>query len=107
MRSDQGCSCSSGYNSREITLISTVWALVGAEVELARLKGENAELSGLLETRTVVERAKGIVQRSLGISEAGADLILREESRKKNKSLKEVAESFVFDDESKRRKVSA
>jgi signal transduction protein with GAF and PtsI domain len=95
------------YSSREISLISTVGALVGAEVELARLKGENAELSGLLETRTVVERAKGIVQRSLGISEAGADLILREESRKKNKSLKEVAESVVVGDQTKDRRIPA
>ncbi len=95
------------YSSREISLISTVGALVGAEVELARLKGENAELSGLLETRTVVERAKGIVQRSLGISEAGADLILREESRKKNKSLKEVAESLVVGDQIKDRRIPA
>jgi signal transduction protein with GAF and PtsI domain len=95
------------YSSREISLISTVGALVGAEVELTRLESENAELSDLLKTRTSVERAKGIVQRSLGIREAGADLILREESRKRNKSLKEVAESVVFGDEAKHPRIPA
>src|ERR1700686_3639913 len=61
------------YSPREISLISTVGALVGAEVELARLVGENAELLDLLETRIIVERAKAILQRSLGISEIGAN----------------------------------
>ena len=64
---------------------------MGAEIELARLEGENAELSDRLESRTVIERAKGILQRSLGISEAGADLILQEESRKTSKNIGEVA----------------
>jgi signal transduction protein with GAF and PtsI domain len=89
------------YTSREISLISTVGALVGAEVELARLAGENADLSDLLETRIIVERAKGILQRSLGVSEIGADLILQEEGRKTRKALKEVAAWLVFSDESK------
>ena len=95
------------YSSREIGLISTVGVLVGAEVELARLSGENAELSDMLETSTMVERAKGILQRSLGISEIGADMILKEEGRKTRKSVKEVAASVVLDDESKRRNVSS
>lgn len=89
------------YSAREISLISTVGTLVGAEVELARLSDENAELADALETRGITERAKGILQRSLGISERGADLILQEQGRKSCKSLKSVAESVVSEDESK------
>jgi len=91
------------YSAREISLLSTIGALVGAEVELARLEGENAELSDLLKTRTTIERAKGILQRSLGINETGAGLILQEESRKSGQSIHEVAESFIQGDEPKQR----
>jgi signal transduction protein with GAF and PtsI domain len=90
------------YSPREIGLISTIGALVGAEIEMARLESENADLSDQLETRTIVERAKGILQRSLGINELGADMILQEESRKRGKPLKQVAESVLFGDELKR-----
>jgi uroporphyrinogen-III synthase len=92
------------YSERQISLLSTIGALIGAEVELARLEGENAELSDLLETRTTVMRAIGILQRSLGISEAGADLILQEEGRKKRLTIRQVAESVVQGDEEKRRR---
>src|SRR2546422_1317834 len=47
------------YPRREIQLISTIGFLVGAEIEMARLEGENSQLSEQLETRKVVERAKG------------------------------------------------
>jgi AmiR/NasT family two-component response regulator len=36
---------------------------------MARLEGENSELSEPLETRKVIERAKGILQRDLQLSE--------------------------------------
>ena len=60
------------YSRREIQLISTIGFLVGAEIEMARLEGENSQLSEQLETRKVVERAKGILQRDLGLSEEEA-----------------------------------
>jgi hypothetical protein len=43
----------------EIQLISTLGFIVGAEIEMARLEGENVELTEQLETRKVVDRAKG------------------------------------------------
>ena len=47
------------YTEREIKLISTIGFLVGAEIEMARLESENLHLSEKLETRKLVERAKG------------------------------------------------
>jgi uroporphyrinogen-III synthase len=41
-------------------LISTIGFLVGAEIELARLETGNGQLSERLETRKVVDRAKGV-----------------------------------------------
>src|SRR5260370_10200578 len=51
------------YSDRQIRLLSAVGLLVGAEIELARLDSENSQLSARLDTRKVVERAKGIMHR--------------------------------------------
>jgi signal transduction protein with GAF and PtsI domain len=90
------------YTRREIHLISTMGFLVGAEIAMARLEAENIELSEQLESRKVVERAKGILQRELKVSEEEAYLTLQRQSRQRRKSMKEVAEAIVLSDEVKR-----
>jgi uroporphyrinogen-III synthase len=85
-------------------LIATVGFLVGAEIERARLESENLQLSGELEARKIVERAKGILQRELKISEEDAYLTLQRESRQRRKSMKEVAEALILSEELKRRR---
>src|SRR5580698_9106633 len=87
------------YRRREIRLISTVGFLVGAEIEMARLEDANSTLSEQLQTRKVVERAKGILQRDLGLSEEQAYLTLQRQSRQKRKPMKEIAEAIVLSDE--------
>src|ERR1700678_1505838 len=87
------------YRRREIRLISTVGFLVGAEIEMARLEEANTNLSEQLQTRKVVERAKGILQRELGLSEEQAYLTLQRQSRQKRKAMKEIAEAIVLSDE--------
>src|ERR1700719_2241092 len=84
------------YRRREIRLISTVGFLVGAEIEMARLEDANSNLSEQLQTRKVVERAKGILQRDLGLSEEQAYLTLQRQSRQKPKAMKEIAEAIVL-----------
>jgi len=90
------------YSKRQIQLISTIGFLVGAEIEMARLEGENSHLSQQLETRKLVERAKGILQRDLGLTEEQAYLALQRQSRQKRRTMKEVAEAVVLSDEVKR-----
>ncbi len=90
------------YSQRQIRLISTIGFLVGAEIEMARLESENVELAERLETRKLVERAKGILQRDLGFNEEQAYLALQRQSRQKRISMKEVAEAIVLSDEVKR-----
>jgi uroporphyrinogen-III synthase len=87
------------YTDRQIRLISAVGLLVGAEIELARLESENWQLSARLETRKIVERAKGIMQRDLKISEEEAYLTLQRESRQRRKSMRDVAEAILLNDE--------
>src|SRR3984957_4585894 len=89
------------YRRREIRLISTVGFLVGAELELARLEEANSTLSQQLQARKVVERAKGILQRDLGLTEEQAYLTLQRQSRQKRKPMKEIAEAIVLSDEVK------
>jgi signal transduction protein with GAF and PtsI domain len=89
------------YRRKEIRLISTVGFLVGAEIEMARLEEANLTLFEQLQTRKVVERAKGILQRELGLSEEQAYLALQRQSRQKRKAMKEIAEAIVLSDEVK------
>jgi putative methionine-R-sulfoxide reductase with GAF domain len=87
------------YGEREIRLLSTIGFLVGAEIETARLEAENSRLAEQLETRKLIERAKGILQRTMGISEEEAYLALQKQSRQRRKSMKEIAEAILLNQE--------
>jgi signal transduction protein with GAF and PtsI domain len=90
------------YTPRQIRLISMIGFLVGAEIEVARLEGENSQLLQQLETRKLLERAKGILQRDLGLDEEQAYLALQRQARQKRKTLKEIAEAVVLGEEIRR-----
>jgi signal transduction protein with GAF and PtsI domain len=87
------------YRRREVRLISTIGFLVGAEIELSRLEEANSTLIVQLQTRKIVERAKGLLQRDLGLNEEQAYLALQRQSRQKRKTMKEIAEAIVLSDE--------
>lgn len=89
------------YRRREIRIISTIGFLVGAEIELARLEQANSTLAEQLQTRKLVERAKGILQRDLGLNEEQAYLALQRQSRQKRRPMKEIAEAILLSDEVK------
>ena len=84
------------YSEREIGLISTLGFMAGAEIGRARLASENSELTTQLEVRKVVERAKGILQSDLRLSEEAAYQMLRRESQHRRKSMKDVAEAIIL-----------
>jgi signal transduction protein with GAF and PtsI domain len=92
------------HTQREIQLISTIGFLVGAEIETARLEIENSQLSERLETRKVLDRAKGILQRDLGLTEEEAYLTIQRQSRQRRKTKKEIAEAIILTDELRRGK---
>jgi uroporphyrinogen-III synthase len=87
------------YRRREIRMISAIGFLVGSEIELARLEEANSTLAEQLQTRKVVERAKGILQRDLGLNEEQAYLTLQRQSRQKRRPMKEIAEAIILSDE--------
>lgn len=87
------------YRRRETRIISAIGFLVGAEIELARLEQANPSLAEQLQTRKIVERAKGILQRDLGLNEEQAYLAIQRQSRQKRKPMKEIAEAIVLSDD--------
>lgn len=90
------------YGKREINLVATIGFLVGAEVQRARLESENSELSDQLEKRKLVDRAKGILQREFKLTEEEAYRTMQRESQQRRKSMKEIAESIILNDDLKR-----
>jgi uroporphyrinogen-III synthase len=93
------------HTESQVRLLSTIGFLVGAEIERARLEGENLQLTDRLETRKAVDRAKGILQAELSITEAEAYLLMQRESRQRRRSMREIAEAILLGDDLKKLKV--
>ncbi|HXS75248.1 MAG TPA: uroporphyrinogen-III synthase [Terracidiphilus sp.] len=87
------------YTEHEVRLLTAVGHLVGAELERARLESENLELSDRLESRKHVEKAKGILQRDFGLDENSAYRAMQRESRRRRKSMREIAEAILLNDD--------
>jgi signal transduction protein with GAF and PtsI domain len=66
------------------------------EEEKRLLQEEMLEMRLALESRKVVERAKGILQKNHGLTEEQAYLRLRDQSRKLHRPMKELAEAIVL-----------
>jgi uroporphyrinogen-III synthase len=84
------------YSEREVTLISTVGFLVGAEIEMASLERDKSQLAARLEVRKLIERAKGILQQEMKISEPAAYEILQRQSQQRRKPMRDIAEAIVL-----------
>ena len=91
------------HTSDEIALLTFVGEQMGgvisksllAEVN-AKLVEETQEMKRQLETRKLVERAKGILQQRYGLSEEEAYLRLRNESRRLRRPMKDLAEAIIL-----------
>jgi uroporphyrinogen-III synthase len=69
------------------------------EEENARLLEETQEMKRELETRKLMERAKGILQQNHGITEEEAYLRLRNQSRRLRRPVRELAEAIILAEE--------
>jgi uroporphyrinogen-III synthase len=87
------------HTEQEVRLLTAAGHLVGAELERARLESENLELSDRLESRKQVEKAKGVLQRDFGLDEETAYKALQRESRQRRKSMREIAEAILLNDD--------
>ena len=87
---------------RTAELQKTIAELQENERQREQLVSEKSVLSGQLESRKIVERAKGILQRDMKISEEEAYRTMQRQSQQMRKSMKEIAESIILSDELKR-----
>ena len=87
------------HTQQEVRLLSAAGYLVGAELERARLETENSELSDRLESRKLIERAKGVLQRDFALDEEAAYLAMQRESRQRRKSMREIAEAILLNED--------
>ena len=69
------------------------------EEENARLMEETQEMKRELETRKLMERAKGILQQNHNITEEEAYLRLRNQSRRLRRPVRELAEAIILAEE--------
>lgn len=86
------------HTDLERRLVATIGALVGAEIERARLETENLQLADRLESRKVIDRAKAVLQRDLKMSEDDAYRAMQKESRQRRRSMREIADAILLSD---------
>ena len=91
------------HNGEEISLLTFIGEQMGGAIAKsilsetnARLVEETLEMKRQLETRKLVERAKGILQQRHGLTEEEAYLRLRNESRRLRRPMKELAEAIIL-----------
>ena len=76
-----------------MSALANTAAARASDLRAARQDAEN--LRGLLETRKVVERAKGVLMRRLGVAEEVAYRRMQKASQDENRKMKDIAESIL------------
>lgn len=84
------------YCREELKFLSSIGYIIGAELRISRLEQENANLLLELETRKLVERGKGILQRDFGMNEEDAYSALQRQSQQKKRPMKEIAQAIIL-----------
>jgi signal transduction protein with GAF and PtsI domain len=87
------------FRDEEVGFVKAVAGQAAVAIENARLMSETLEMKRALESRKVVERAKGILQQRYALSEEDAYLRLRNESRRMRKPMRELAEAIILAEE--------
>ena len=80
----------------EINLFSTIEITLLNHVRVIKLQKQVQELKETLESRKVVERAKGILMENLGISETEAFKRIQKQSMNKRASMKAIADAIIM-----------
>lgn len=80
----------------ESNLIPAVELALTNYQEIIRLENEVKDLKETLETRKVIERAKGILMETMGITETDAFKRIQKQSMNKRISMRAVAEAIIL-----------
>jgi uroporphyrinogen-III synthase len=102
------------HSADEVALLTFVGEQMGGAISKwnleqrnARLMEETQEIKRQLETRKLVERAKGILQQRYSLTEEEAYLRLRNESRRLRRPMKDLAEAIILAEDLSRRSSDA
>jgi GAF domain-containing protein len=87
------------FTFEEIGFAQAVAGQAALAFENARLISESLEMKRTLETRKVIERAKGILQHQYGLTEEQAYLDMRSESRRLRRPMRDLAEAIIMAEE--------
>ncbi len=87
------------YSQDETELLSIIADVAAGVLEKAMLYEEVGGLKEALETRKLVERAKGILMKRHGISEQDAFARIQHQARSSRKAMREVAEAIILAEE--------
>ncbi len=84
------------YRPDEVELLSIIADVAAGELEKAMLYEEIGGLKEALETRKLIERAKGILMKRYAIGEQEAFERIHTQSRSARKSMRELAEAIIL-----------
>ncbi len=87
------------FTDEETGFVTVVAGQAAIAIENARLMSETLEMKRTLETRKLVERAKGILQYKHNLTEEEAYLRLRNESRRLRRPMRDLAEAVILADD--------
>ncbi|HUS08455.1 MAG TPA: ANTAR domain-containing protein [Bryobacteraceae bacterium] len=98
------------HTTEEVGLLSFIGEQMGGAIaksvlaeQNARLLEETQEMKRQLETRKLVERAKGILQSRYKLTEEEAYLRLRNESRRLRRPMRDLAEAIILAEDMSRK----
>jgi response regulator NasT len=84
---------------RDGELLPTIEIAVSQFQEFVTLRKENENLKKTLEARKIIERAKGILMKSKGLSEAEAFSLIQKKSMDLRKPMSEIAQAVIVSEE--------
>jgi signal transduction protein with GAF and PtsI domain len=84
------------FTAEEIKILQAIANQAAISIENTRLLEKSFEMQEALEVRKVVERAKGSLMQTKGISEEDAFRLMQRQSMDSRKSMREIAEAIIL-----------
>jgi signal transduction protein with GAF and PtsI domain len=84
------------YSPKEITLLSLVASQAAVAIENARLNAATAAIRQDLETRKLVDKAKGILMSEKSLTEPEAFRMIQKQSMNSRKPMRKIAEAIIM-----------
>jgi len=91
------------FSEEEIDVLQMVSNQAAIAIENTKLVDETVKAKEALETRKLIERAKGILMRMQNLTEESAHKIIHKKSMDSCKTMKEISESIILMDELQKR----